>query len=615
LHNRLHEHAGCKTRRHYVSLVFRLAMKQKQKYQLLIIFFLSTTLWLSACNQSRPVKSCDTYAEADDPDTTQVDWSEVNGLHYAFGTIDKRYAKSAVPDVTQTTEWSGSGWRGETISAQLVLWSDQLVDQIEFEFSPFKSDNGSTMDAAIGQARFVRYVLTDIFASGCGHRKPEDFPVSLSADALDNVTCFDMAANTTQPVWLSFVIPSDASPGIYTSTLQMHTQNAGTKKLNISIEVLPQTLPPPSDWAFHLDLWQHPSAIARIHGVKVWSEEHWELMKVPMKMLADAGQKVITVNVNKDPWNNQCFDPYEDMIRWTKKTDGTWAYDYAIFDRWVNFMMDLGIDELINCYSLLPWNHEIHYLDEASGDTINVSAKPGSSEFRDLWTPFLTAFRDHLKTKGWLELTNIAMDERSPEEMEIALALLEKVVPDLGVALADNHKSYQKYPMLKDICVAVSADFDKTDLAFRKQHGLISTYYVCCADEFPNVFTFSDPSEAVFMGWYTRATGLDGYLHWSYNSWTENPLVDSRFRTWPAGDTYLIYPDGRSSIRFERMKEGIQDAEKIRILREQFTAATETEKLKTLENEVTKFSIKKAPDSTTAALVNHGKKILEELSR
>ncbi len=609
-------HVGCETRCHYVSLGFGLAMKQKRENkQKQHITLLIAIALLVACTQSRPVTSCDTYAEADDPDTTHVDWSEVRGLHYSFGSIDQRYAKSTIPEISQSTAWNGSGWRGETLSAQLVLWSNQAVDQIEFEFSPFKSADGKTLDPSIGQARFVRYVLTDIFAPGCGYRKPEDFPASLSADALDNVTCFDMAAETTRPVWLSFNIPSDAAPGVYTGTLSLYAQDQTPRELTLSIEVLPQTLPAPSDWAFHLDMWQHPSAIARVHGVKVWSEEHWELMKIPMKMLADAGQKVITANLNKDPWNNQCFDPYEDMIRWTKKSDGTWEYDYAIFDRWVDFMMGLGINKLINCYSLLPWNHEIHYLEEQTGDTINVSAKPGSNEFTELWTPFLTSFRDHLQDKGWLEFTNIAMDERSPEEMKIALELLEKVVPELGVALADNHKSYREYPMLKDICVAFGADFEEKDLAFRKEHGLISTYYVCCADEFPNIFTFSDPSEAVFMGWYTRAAGLDGYLHWSYNSWTENPLIDSRFRTWPAGDTYVIYPDGRSSIRFERAKEGIQDAEKIRILREQFTSASDTEKLNVLNDAVARFNTKRPTETSCAELVNYGKKILDELSR
>ena len=38
-----------------------------------------------------------------------------------------------------------------------------------------------------------------------------------------------------------------------------------------------------------------------------------------MQLLADAGQKVVTTTLNKDPWNNQCFDSYADMIIWTKK--------------------------------------------------------------------------------------------------------------------------------------------------------------------------------------------------------------------------------------------------------------------------------------------------------
>ena len=38
------------------------------------------------------------------------------------------------------------------------------------------------------------------------------------------------------------------------------------------------------------------------------------------------------------------------------------------------------------------------------------------------------------------------------------------------------------------------------------------------------------------------AGGYDGYLRWAVNSWTLDPLRDSRFRTWAAGDTYSIYP-------------------------------------------------------------------------
>ena len=56
-------------------------------------------------------------------------------------------------------------------------------------------------------------------------------------------------------------------------------------------------------------------------------------------------------------------------------------------------------------------------------------------------------------------------------------------------------------------------------------------------------------------------------LRWAYNSWPADPQVDSRYGTWSSGDTYLVYPHARSSVRFERMIDGIEAAEKVRALR------------------------------------------------
>ncbi|RZK64723.1 MAG: DUF4091 domain-containing protein [Pedobacter sp.] len=55
-------------------------------------------------------------------------------------------------------------------------------------------------------------------------------------------------------------------------------------------------------------------------------------------------------------------------------------------------------------------------------------------------------------------------------------------------------------------------------------------------------------------------------LRWAYNCWNANPLQDSRFGNWSAGDAFLIYPGARSSIRFEKLISGIQDYEKAKIL-------------------------------------------------
>lgn len=148
---------------------------------------------------------------------------------------------------------------------------------------------------------------------------------------------------------------------------------------------------------------------------------------------------------------------------------------------------------------------------------------------------------------------------------------------------------------MKDLSVSYGTTIDKEDLAYRKENGYISTFYSYCADEFPNTFTYSPPVEGVFRAWYSTAADFDGFLRWAYNSWVENPLQDSRFTQWSAGDTYIVYPGNRSSIRFETLREGIQDAEKIRILREGFELNDQHDELDHLNEVVSQFNITKKP--------------------
>jgi hypothetical protein len=421
-----------------------------------------------------------------------------------------------------------------------------------------------------------------------------------------------------RPIWLTFDVPEGAAPGVYTSELEIRARERDTVRIQLELEVLPRTLPPPSAWKFHLDLWQNPYAVARVEGVAPWTDAHWQALRPLMSMLADAGQKVVTTTIAEAPWNGQTYDPFQSMVVWNRRADGDWEFDYSVFDQWVEFMMELGVTKQINAYSLIPWSDQLSYLDEASGERVVEEVEPGSDRYVELWTPFLVDFRAHLEEKGWNTITNIAMDESGPDDMRRMLDMINRLAPEFGIALADNSRSFRLFPdRIKDLCVAYADTMEETDLEYRRSRGYPSTYYVCCADPFPNTFTFSPPAEAAFIGWYAMAAGFDGFLRWSYNSWVEDPLRDSRFRTWPAGDTYIVYPGAMSSIRFERLLEGIQDAEKIRILREELEAestAEAQEKLEALEALLQQFDIRERPEDTNG-LLNQGKALLEELSR
>ena len=574
--------------------------------KLIVLMFLFVITMFS-CQKEKEIIIAQTFEEPIDPSPSKDEnWEAVpKGLQASVTSTDIRFVKSVIPKSNNTSAWTGTAWKGERISVQLVLWSNDSINYVSTEISDFESDSSESLPSTIAETHFVKYVITDEFAGGCGYRKPENFASSLAADAFENINSYAIKAQATRPIWVTIDVPAEAEAGTYKSTMTLNIKGQESKTFTFTLNVIDKVLPPATDWKFHLDLWQNPYAVSRFHKVEPWSQEHWELLKPIMKRLADAGQKVITVSLNKRPWGGQTFDQFEAMVDWKKKADGTWEYDFTIFDNWVQFMMDLGVKKQISCYSMVPWGNEFYYFDEAENKEIKIKAAPGTKEYEDLWIPFLNKFKAHLIEKGWNNITRIAMDERGPEEMKAMLKILNEYAPEFGVSFADNHKSYKLYPdELKDMSVAFGHPVDEEDLVLRRVNGHVSTHYVCCSDGFPNTFTFSPPTEGVFIGWYTIAADFDGFLRWAYNSWVENPLQDSRFRAWPAGDTYQVYPGNRSSIRFETLREGIEDAEKIRVLRDEFKKKGMLDELGYLNEMVAQFNITTKPDNLEELLTD-----------
>ena len=540
------------------------------------IMLAAITCLVVACQEYTPVK---TFTEVADPVTlsasAEEDWNaQKKGLNAAWGSSNFQYSRSEVPTVLGKENCSLTAWKGEKVSAQLLLWNTDSTSGVKCAFDKFKSHN-SELYADIAQARFVRYTLADYNSPNFKKGGPQ----ILAADMLDSLACFDMAPQTTRPVWVTIDVPENAKPGVYLSKVEISHNGSGKLVLPLELTVVDHTLPAPEEWSFHLDLWQHPTAVARAQGLALWSDAHFAALKESMTMLAQAGQKVITATLNKDPWNHQCFDGYEDMIKWTLGKDGSWSYDYKVFDRWVELMMSVGINKMINCYSMVPWNNELHYMDESQGKMVTVVAEPGKPEFVQYWKPFILDFKQHLATKGWLTITNIAMDERSPEAMDAAVKVLEECAPEMGFAIADNHKSYKRYSMMRDVCVAQEQKAAHEDIVMRREQGFNTTFYVCCGPYFPNTFTFSNPFEAELLGWYATIADYDGMLRWAYNSWPEDPMYDSRYGNWSSGDTYMVYPYNRSSIRFERLIDGIEVFEKVHALRREGADMTELNKV------------------------------------
>lgn len=515
-------------------------------------------------------------------------------VQLSWGSTDIRYNKFNIPDIKKKAQLSLMAWKGERIHAQAVLWTNRNLDNVTVSVSDLRN-GASVIPASDISTHFVRYVMTDELNKdgngGCGHRENKaEWDSLLVADVLDIINVRDISACHTQPIWIKIHVPSNVNSGKYKGVITVSGANFKSMKLHIEVNVLKRTLPNPKDWALHLDLWQNPYAVARYYQVPLWSQEHFDLLYPIMKMLADVGQRAITTSIMHKPWNGQTEDHFDSMITRIKRIDGSWSYDYAVFDKWVTFMMDkVGIDEMINCYTMIPWSLRFDYYDEATNRMQFVEAEPGDSAYTEYWETFLKDFSQHLRHKGWFEKTAISMDERPMEDMREAIKVIKNADPDFKISLAGGYHP----EILSDLyylSIPYGQRYPEDVITKRRENGQISCVYTCCSEAFPNIFTFSDPAEAAWTVLHAVAGGYDGYSRWSINAWTADPLRDSRFRLFAAGDTYSIYPGPRSSIRFERLMEGLQNCEKINMLRKEFTSKNETKKLEKLNKALTKFT-------------------------
>ncbi|MDR2915603.1 MAG: DUF6067 family protein [Tannerella sp.] len=558
----------------------------------------------------------DEYVELTDtkPHDNESVWNKLpSGPQISWGSTDIRYAKLNVPVLSKTSTWKTKAWRGERVNAQAVVWTKTAMSDVQVTVSDLKCGSSIISSSEI-KPSFVRYIMTDELnkdgKGACGHRENKaEWDSSIVADVLYKPELKEIKANTTQPLWVNIRIPQDVKAGAYKGILTVSAAGVADMKLNMEIQVSDRILPSSKEWAIHLDLWQNPYSVARYHGVPLWSEAHFDAMRPVMKILADAGQKVITATIMHKPWAGQTEDHFDSMIAKMKQIDGTWSYDYTVFDKWVEFMMEMGIDKQINCYTLIPWALKFDYFDQATGRIQFVEAKPGDAAYEDYWGTFLKDFASHLRTKGWFERTTIAMDERGLEAMQEAVKVIRKAEPAFKISLAGNYHEEIEADMY-DYCLAYGQNFPKETKELREKAGKISTVYNCCSEARPNTFTFSPPAEATWIGWHAAEGNYDGYLRWAYNSWTLDPFHDSRFRSWAAGDCYLVYPFGYSSIRMERLIEGIQDYEKIRILRKEFTDKNAGGNLKKLNAAVSLFSAKNIGERDATKDVNDARKVL-----
>ena len=563
--------------------------------------------------------------EAKVPYSMDPAWAAQKAPAFGWGSLDVRYDKYRVPLVSTSGVPRKVAWRGERVSLQAVAFTPAEVHDAKIIVSDLVSGK-NTIAAGNIKFGFERYVLGDCYGDGGdkGYFSPamggkDDFTKRDSVLVPDAIIGPEMAvieAKTARPAWITVWVPQQAKPGTYKGTLSFSCKELSKPiELKYTVEVRDRVLPKPSQWRFHLDLWQNPFAVARYFGVQPWSDAHLELMRPLMTQLAQDGEKVVTATLMWDCWGDQTLDLFETMVQVTRNIDGSFEYNYDIFDRWVEFMASCGITEQIDCFTIAPWRTRFRYYDRATDSLQILPFEYGDEAYRSMWIPLLRSFADHLRTKGWFEKTRLAVDERDLAVMQTVIAIAREADPGYKIALAGNYHPEIEAD-LDDYSLDLFGDgtylkdADGRGISDRRAaEGKFTTFYVCCGEGHPNTFTISPLAESAALGWYALCNNYDGMLRWAYNSWNREPLIDGRWYNLTSGDNFMIYPQGISSVRMERFIEGIQDFEKVKILREQY--AGQPKKLKKLEEAISWFTHDRLWGGNVEPLVNQAHMILD----
>ena len=155
----------------------------------------------------------------------------------------------------------------------------------------------------------------------------------------------------------------------------------------------------------------------------------------------------------------------------------------------------------------------------------------------------------------------------------------------------------------------------------------INTFYTSCVQPRPNSFLAAnaDPRDAAALSWHALQRRLDGYLRWAFDNWRSSDPLNLREGSFTAGDFSLVYRSSNDrdmtvvpSIRSELLRDGIEDFEKVQVLRSSLSSCNENDLagrwLDRLERTVETFSSGPLMAGRAGDLINRAHARLDEIS-
>ncbi|HOX06930.1 MAG TPA: hypothetical protein PK280_11050 [Planctomycetota bacterium] len=486
------------------------------------------------------------------------------------------------------------GARNGSFCGQLVIGSDAALKAPKVTVGDLKAAKGGGVIPGAGAA--VLYALPDVAFYGrvpwfdaLQAEPPAEVPV---AKPPPDTRVPPAELGAVQPVLLRVTVPKDAPAGDYRGEAVVTAGGAEVARVPIELSVADWTLPEPKDYRTYVGVYQSPTSLAMQYKVPEWSEEHWKLMEKSFALLGRAGNRLVNVTVvDKTQFGND-----DGMISWVKKPDGSFTYDFKVFDRY----MDLAQKHLkLEFVAMHIWHSPgdwaalkadqettVTVVDEKTGERSHMQVpRFDSEEAKKFWKPFLDAVQERLAKRGLEKamILGILSDSIAPKEV---FAVLNEVTPGGARWMRGCHQgTYSQQPdklpgggvtVLHEFCYGTPLDAAKPAQPYYKQRNWPGTDYE----------RMSGHEQVVGLSWY-RETGMTALMRRTrgvgricLDFW---PLIKSRrgdlYNRWPHSSCAqrepslkkMVWPapDGAgTTMRYEAFCEGIQFAEALVVVSE-----------------------------------------------
>jgi len=483
-----------------------------------------------------------------------------------------------------------SAARNEYEPFQLVLRAGQDMENVSIEMNALTNSDGGSISKDNIDMALVGYVYVKIPTDkvGCVGYWPDPLPPYTKP--------FSLRAGQNQPIWITVYVPTDAPAGDYRSKLTVRS-GSWSQQVNVRLHV----------WDFSLSKETH---IRSGLGFSTGTVKQYHRLETDDELRVVVDKYYQTFAAHRiSPYDPMSLDPIKVAFISADPVDV--KVDFEAFDRSARRYFDeLGLSSLrLRLRGMGGGTFHDRYLGEILG------YKQGTAEHEAMFTSYLRQIQDHLEANGWLEKAFVYwFDEPDPKDYQFVkdgMDLIHRAAPKITRLLTEQ-PGPELYGSV-DLWCPVTNNYNYERAEERRKAGEHFWWYVCTGPKEPYCTLFIDhyATELRLWLWQTWKYKVDGILVWQSNYWTsrlafpppslQNPYDDPMgyqsgygrpvgyIGYWGNGDGRFLYPpveavgdDGVkslsgpvNSIRWEMLREGIEDyeyfwmlAEKVKHLKE-----------------------------------------------